>query len=663
MPLSIAFPGMVARVGFFIACLLGAFLGQTAAMGQTGISMEVEIGIDNFVETGSPIETQVTIAAEVLFAGFVEVSLNNTTTRVAVEVPAGGSKQYDFVVPPIGFDKVARVKLLSTDLETLDSVTQQLNVVNSAVLVGVVDAPLAAAGLGRTRTEIDSVPVQVITLDNIDREPAPLGYIVWGRAESLPDRAQSWLGNGGRVIVDRANLAWLDLDTEPIGHDTNSGVDWLSFGNGEILVVETFDLEPDQWARVIRPTPIDFGPQQEDGGLDINLLQAASQGARSRIPPPWSVGLVVFVYGLVVAPINFFVLKKLNRRELAWFTVPALSILAVTTFWVLGRTRLGGTELSHASLVVDNGSGRPLTMSTLVISTGRAENHRLEVGEDSVMFVAAPPVWANLGQGKAVVDGNTIELEHPELGTSALRTNSSSGVLPVITIDETGSVTIENTTSETFDAFGLIGFEVQPLGNAPLPPGATAAFNGEFGGGFWPEDEAFWQMTNAAQVSGYNNHYFAFSDSHQVSVDLDGRTRTVSGPALYLVAVDPILSQSASGKAIAVPPGSTLESFGAVFADSVTVGFNVPTGVEPILSSLTGEPVDYMAWNWAAGAYEEVASGAMDPNRYVAINGEVVVKVAQGMIQAGPKPIDPGGGFVGSFTPANLRLTWESRAP
>ena len=44
-------------------------------------------------------------------------------------------------------------------------------------------------------------------------------------------------------------------------------------------------------------------------------------------PKPMSVFWIVFCYLIVVAPVNFFVLRKLRRSEWAWFTTPCISIV------------------------------------------------------------------------------------------------------------------------------------------------------------------------------------------------------------------------------------------------------------------------------------------------------------------------------------------------
>ena len=45
------------------------------------------------------------------------------------------------------------------------------------------------------------------------------------------------------------------------------------------------------------------------------------------LPAWWLIGTLVLVYVLLVGPVNYFVLRALNRRALAWITVPAIALV------------------------------------------------------------------------------------------------------------------------------------------------------------------------------------------------------------------------------------------------------------------------------------------------------------------------------------------------
>lgn len=74
---------------------------------------------------------------------------------------------------------------------------------------------------------------------------------------------------------------------------------------------------------------------------------------------PSIIGLCAFLlaYTLLVGPLNYFVLTRLKRRELAWFTVPGLVILFTLLAYVTGFSLRGNTLILHQLAVVQSWSG------------------------------------------------------------------------------------------------------------------------------------------------------------------------------------------------------------------------------------------------------------------------------------------------------------------
>jgi hypothetical protein len=68
---------------------------------------------------------------------------------------------------------------------------------------------------------------------------------------------------------------------------------------------------------------------------------------------PAVLGLIGFllVYILLIGPINYLVLKRINRREFAWFTIPALIVIFSVLAWMVGF-ELRGNRASLSRLTV-----------------------------------------------------------------------------------------------------------------------------------------------------------------------------------------------------------------------------------------------------------------------------------------------------------------------
>lgn len=97
------------------------------------------------------------------------------------------------------------------------------------------------------------------------------------------------------------------------------------------------------------------GPEQINKNAGINsgnthyyrsdnyaLQEAVNQFSEMAAPNTASYYLILFIYILVVAPGSYLILKKVDKREWMWFTVPLLAIIFGTVVYITGS----GTRLS-----------------------------------------------------------------------------------------------------------------------------------------------------------------------------------------------------------------------------------------------------------------------------------------------------------------------------
>ncbi|MGH7764695.1 MAG: hypothetical protein ACREOM_09795 [Candidatus Dormibacteraceae bacterium] len=69
------------------------------------------------------------------------------------------------------------------------------------------------------------------------------------------------------------------------------------------------------------------------GGISVatkggTISQALGSLPSLDLPAWWLVGALIVGYVLLVGPVNYFVLRRINRRALAWLTVPAIVVVA-----------------------------------------------------------------------------------------------------------------------------------------------------------------------------------------------------------------------------------------------------------------------------------------------------------------------------------------------
>lgn len=95
---------------------------------------------------------------------------------------------------------------------------------------------------------------------------------------------------------------------------------------------------------------------------------------------------MVFLYAayiLLAAPISYFILKRLDKRELMWLTVPILSIVFSGTVYVSGAgTRLTEPVTNVISMVDIDNSGTIVPKIYAGVFTPQKDSIRIEAGED-----------------------------------------------------------------------------------------------------------------------------------------------------------------------------------------------------------------------------------------------------------------------------------------
>jgi hypothetical protein len=59
------------------------------------------------------------------------------------------------------------------------------------------------------------------------------------------------------------------------------------------------------------------------------------------LPPTWLIGLVLLLFIILIGPVNYLALRRLDRRELGWVTIPALTIVFALGIYGFGASTKG----------------------------------------------------------------------------------------------------------------------------------------------------------------------------------------------------------------------------------------------------------------------------------------------------------------------------------
>ncbi|MGH8927537.1 MAG: hypothetical protein ACRDWH_04260, partial [Acidimicrobiia bacterium] len=611
------------------------------------------------------------ISAEVLFTGTLEVRQGSTIIQTPVEVPAAGEKTYSIrLAPPVGSVQT-RLRLFAEGVtDPSASASVQLRAPQDETLVAVAGSPELAAIIDEAVVGVTGAEIVTAAIDSavLTEGPYPARYLVLDPILPLPEASRAWIHGGGRLIVEADELTGLDLDLGaaiPIGDRVVYRV-----GSGMVMGVPSLlALGVSDWEDLISPTPVVVAPRDVWQSPELQLMQAATNAGDQRIPAiPWLFGAVIG-YAILVGPVNFLVLRKLGRRELAWITVPLLSLLAVSGFWLAGRQRLQTTLVNHATVILaDENGGRARTAVAVAAGTGGEKS--ITVPSDWLAYPGSvnPELSGGgipVGSPVARSDGNgTFTFSLEQLGAAGVQSlwNATSSGSPDIKPSRDGAnlvIEVTNDTQMEYWAWGMVSqgrvavapeaLAVGSVGRARVVPG-QAGMN-EFGTigdaviqarQLW-NDPFIWNKlsplgyTASAMLESHDSYFFGFTDQMSVPIELDGRPTSVEGTGLIVVPIDSSAGAptSVTGRLLDTGDASWIDAgpgYLSVSTEEMTVGWNLsePPATDPTLriSNVFGEiPRRLDAYNWTTASYDQVENGvSLDLDLYRNRIGDILVR-------------------------------------
>jgi hypothetical protein len=219
-----------------------------------------------------------------------------------------------------------------------------------------------------------------------------------------------------------------------------------------------------------------------------SVSQALSSLPALDLPSLLVIGLLILGYVLLVGPINYFVLRALNRRAMAWVTVPLIAVVASAGAFGTGLFTKGrSVQTNQVSIVhLQPGWGRAYQESYTGVLTPTRGDYQVSIaGAHSMVgplfsYNGGPPgVTSDLI--KVGVDNNSITL--PGMTAFVLRGFATEGVIDSPHLVATATFTngkltgtIRNDSEVRFtDAVVLAGDGYQLI--PALAAGASAPFS------------------------------------------------------------------------------------------------------------------------------------------------------------------------------------------
>lgn len=264
-------------------------------------------------------------------------------------------------------------------------------------------------------------------------------------------------------------------------------------------------------------------PSWANGFDDWSMAREATLTTSSTVLPTF-LQLCGFLtlYIVLVGPVNYLILKRLNRREWAWFSIPILILIFSVLAYTVGFNLRGNVATVNRLTVVRSWSGSEQAQVTSLIGVQSPRRRSYDIAvERGYTLRTLPDIGTGLSVPALITEGTRYVAESIPIdaGTVASFTASGQGAAPALDAEVSwhlglahmprveGRVT--NTTDRTFeDAVVLVKGESRYLGN--LAPGETRSFDITLG----PQDPGSLTLGNPQnQYSPYYTGPWSYTSS------------------------------------------------------------------------------------------------------------------------------------------------------
>ena len=305
------------------------------------------------------------------------------------------------------------------------------------------------------RTVLGGVPAGGATL------PALAGSLAHGRALAT---------SGDRVVA--AEMTFGSGTVTVLGFDPTTS--WLARG-------DTWDTP--LWRRLLGSSGASAPATLQD---DSNLIASAVNLPSVALPATEGLLALLIAYIVLVGPVNYIVLRVLDKRELAWVTVPVLIGVFTVAAFGIGVVGRGSEIVLHQVAIVRGAPGTDQATAqawTAVFSPSRDKFQVTAAGDTLLSGTISGDMMTGQSSGTMdVLEGDPTRLRDFSIGYGSVRTIRAEGSAKGPSVDAalrldgstiTGTVTNHSSVSLSGlvlvvgNAFAQMG-DVAPGASAPV---------------------------------------------------------------------------------------------------------------------------------------------------------------------------------------------------
>ena len=385
-----------------------------------GQQVEVELVVGEEVLSRQPVQFTVHDATK-LTIGVVAAQPQGVVA--GIDLPANQNNVAPAIIPLDPADLPDRLegwaaldRLIWQDVDTntlspdqIEAMRGWLALGGRLVIVGGTAGPAVLSGFPdailpyRPATTVDVAPASVGALvgilpDDAGDVPALTGELAQGRALAM---------SGDAVIA--AELSYGSGAVALVGFDPTVG--WIADSNGDVPL----------WRALLPARSAGIG----SAGDDSQIVTAVSELPSLALPPIGGLLLLLLGYITLIGPINYLVLRRLDRREWAWITMPALIAIFAVGAYGFGSALRGSDIIVNEVAVVRGAPDTTEGSAQVYLGVFSPTRGTYQLAVAGGALLSAPVVgdfFAGQGALLDVVQGETSRVRDLSVGFGSLRT-------------------------------------------------------------------------------------------------------------------------------------------------------------------------------------------------------------------------------------------------
>ena len=477
-------------------------------------------------------------------------SQGQTRFAKAVDLPTQSDKTYVIYAQPPAFGSELEIILASGEQKVASTKAKfSIHDATQLVVAVVAERPepiVGSLGLLPNQNQVAPLVMSIAPEDLPDRVEAwnTLDRMVWQDIDSNRltnvqlDALRGWVAAGGRLVIaggtagPKSLAAFPDVllpyrptattdvpaaalggllgelpatatDLPALSGDLTDGRALATVGDRVVAAERTYGIGQvtllgfDPAADWIAETKASAGmwrrllPARSGGGLvfsdDNMLVSAVSQLPSLALPPVGGLIVLLGAYILLIGPLNYLVLRRLDRREWAWLTMPVLIVAFTVGSFAFGAALRGNDVIVNEVAIVSGAPGATDGSGQIYVGIFSPSRGRYQVRVPGGALLSSPINDFFGAQGAAtqldVLQGDPAQVRDLAVGFGSLRTIRAETPVsvPLIETDlrlENGRLkgTVKNLSNERLDKpVVVLGGTVARFKD--LEPGAEASID------------------------------------------------------------------------------------------------------------------------------------------------------------------------------------------